>query len=453
MIAPKALKPKTSVSAENDMNKKVHVGSETSKYKDSFYLRSQSASNLPAYFRFPLSDVVTTDPTNQCANYTGILYHGGVFPPRVAKAKGIMPFKSAMDNFNGRKQESSVYEYVKAAQERRVNGHVEADPFRSCSLSGSQAIRFAPRASTENKIPPGISKVIEDIYTKNKNFDSPPVSAKLNESFCYNTPKGEEIYIDLSCIWGAYSKPVIDRMVEIATDDLAKDVFGPNFGYLIAIETCRGHKLMYGAGGGAYQKEQEVNLFGGVQRNEIKAIIPVWGKYMNPFLNFIVHSKDLGCRDLELFAQQHILLLKNLLRNERLKNWREYASSFGNVAKFKSMISSLNSILCQDSITVVVAPLNTEKKSVKIHGIESFVSKDMLCDINLTIDTNDLPNGLHVLKCDASQLSDNKKAIEHLSSTLSEKRLELIKIDACRGVDKFINEYDDLSKLIPVDIF
>lgn len=225
----------------------------------------------------------------------------------------------------------------------------------------------------------------------------------------------------------------------------------------MAIDTLRGHSVKYGGElGTAFKKEEEVNLFGGVRKEEIKSVIPVWGSYMNPERNFILHTTDIECKELREYTSQHIKNNKSILRNEHagiLKNWRDYAHSFGDVAQFSHMVASLKSLLCQKRLNVRIGDGGMKNDPVMIGDMKNIYGNGRFCNISFSLEKGILPAGEHTFTCDAEQLTENEKAIEGFLKRMSKSNLDFICHDVSRGIEEFINEYDSLSKIVPMSFY
>lgn len=427
-------------------------------FDDSFYLNGMNNEDLPQSITGPFAKVLNIDPTAKASNYKGALYHGGYFDPRNIKSNGIPPFKNAMENYNN-SQYKDMYSYIDSAQARRVNGTVKEDPLHSCTRDPKQAIKFAPRASTNGKIPHGIIKKLKEIYA---NKERSSFRSKTGTTVFYDAGKAKNVGIDITIQWGPFSEVVINKLIEMAAESLAEDVFGPCVGYVAAIDTERGHSVTYDSRMGNhgsikkdYTEEQEVNLFGGIRGVETKGFLPVWGKYMNPTNNIVVHTQDSGSIALDNAAKQQCQYNKLMLRSskyDKLTKWKKHAQSFGSMLLYKNLLSSVKQIFTSKTLEISVVNGIGENNIVAIKSRGKIPGVGVVCDVVITVDKRDLSPGDYTLTCNDEQLEDNELAFKEMSMA-NINSLEQIKNDVEAGISQFIDEFEKLAEYIPRDIF
>ncbi|HEH9402129.1 TPA: hypothetical protein SIA35_004246 [Aeromonas sobria] len=440
----------------------------------SFYLESISENKRPSYVRFPLAKIPDVDPTEVSKGKKMTLYHGGFFDPRDVKSEGLLPFKNVMDKFDRFREENpncSMSQYIEDAQLRRVNGNVQSDPFRSCTLEPKQAFKFAPRVPTDDKLPNGIAEYIKSIYKNSESYLHPPLSSKIQTTLWYKTSnEGESIPIDIVVRWGPYTEKVIDNLISVATTDLARDVFGPFFGYAAVVETTRGHPVKYdfrmgdhGAIKKDYREEQEVNIFGGIKGDEIAGFVPVWGAYMNPKNNYIVHPGDTGNSDFDNAVSSQTKYNKFTLKSEeygRLQNWRSLSKSFASQLKFKNMLGGLKRYVSSDSFKVHVIPGSGSEYQIIPEGLDSIFSYGVTCDIMFKVNKDDLKPGNYIFSLSSEDeeeniegLSDLERPFNSAALARTQNMLEQAESDVKSGMCEFIDNFEHLSKIIPRTIY
>lgn len=434
----------------------------------SFYLESISENKRPSYVTFPLAKIPDVDPTAVSKGKKMTLYHGGFFDPRDVKSEGILPFKNVMDKFVRFREENPNYsmsQYIEDAQLRRVNGDFQSDPLHSCTRDPQQALKFAPRVPTDDKLPGGVAEYIKSIYKESKNYRHPPFSSKMFTLWYKTSDARNSIPIDVVVRWGPYTEKVVDNLISVATTDLARDVFGPFFGYAAVIETERAHPVKYdfrmgdhGSIKKDYREEQEVNIFGGIKGDEIAGFVPVWGKYMNPKNNFIVHPGDTGNSNFDNAVSSHIQHNKFTLRSknhDKLKNWKALSESFANQFKFKSMLSDLKGYVASDNLKVKVIPSDGSDNIILPEGLDSVLCYGVTCDITFKVSKNDLKPGSYIFSF-SSEDEDNKEGLSEFDAPFkawTQHMLEQSKIDAESGISGFIDNFECLSKIIPRTIY
>lgn len=432
----------------------INITPDKALLKNSFYLHDMDDEDLPASLVAPLSSIVDVDPTEKVSDYRGLLFYGGFFDPRNINKKGIAPFTNAINNFNNASYKD-MGGYIQSAQLRRVNGTVNEDPLHSCSLDPKQAIKFAPRVKTKDKIPDGIRNKLKEIFAKNMNVR---VGSKIwTTIFCGKNNIG----IDIATHWGPYSEAVLEKLLETAEESLADDVFGPYIGYVAAIDTKRGHYVKYHSGMGDhgsikkdYSEEKEVNIFGGIRGEEIKGVIPVWGKYMNPSNNFVVHTEGSGCSELDKAAKEQCNHNKHMLRStkyDKLRKWREHAKAFGKKFEYDNMISSIKDLCTSQKLEITVTS-GKDNNIVSIKNRNVTRGEGIFFELLFTVDKEELPPGNYTLTCDSEQLKDN---IESFNGIIKANQIGLDRIkEVVEGtIEVFINQLDEMANVIPRNIF
>lgn len=434
----------------------------------SYYLEQLAEKSRPSYVKFPLAQIPDIDPTAVSKVEKMTLYHGGFFDPRDVKSEGILPFKNVMDKFDRFREENPNYsmsQYIEDAQLRRVNGDFQSDPLHSCTRDPQQALKFAPRVPTDDKIPKGVAEYIKSIYKESTSYRHPPFSLKMLTLWYKTSDARNSIPIDVVVKWGPYTEKVVDNLISVATADLARDVFGPFFGYAAVIETERAHPVKYdfrmgdhGAIKKDYREEQEVNVFGGIKGDEIAEFVPVWGKYMNPKNNFIVHPGDTGNSDFDNAVSSKIQHNKFKLRSrnhDKLKNWKALSESFANQFKFKSMLSDLKGYVASDKLKVKVIPGDGSDNIILPEGLDSVFCYGVTCDITFKVSKNYLKPGSYIFSF-SSEDEDNKEGLSEFDAPFkawTQNMLEQSKNDAESGISDFIDNFECLSKIIPRTIY
>ncbi|WP_421216634.1 hypothetical protein [Aeromonas jandaei] len=430
----------------------------------SFYLECLSEDQRPPYVTLPLAKIADSDPTLTKQGDMISLYHGGFFKPQDVKLDGILPFKSTIEFFErirAQNPQFSMSQYIEEAQLRRVNGSYE-DPLYSCTKDPQQAFRFAPRVPTDNKLPTGVSEYIRSIYIGAENYNSPALSSTLSTFFWYEISKDREpILINFTVKWGPYSEKIVDKLVSAAAADLVSGVFGPKFGYVAAIKTERGHKVNYTTSMGDhgsvkqdYKDEKEFNIFGGIKGSEIVGFVPVWGEYMNPQNNFVVHSGGTGDVVLDQALEHQIKHNKHMLmapRYGKLTGWRGLSERFAKQESFNTMINSLiGKYVGDDSFKVMVISGDNGKNIVHPEGADTIYCNGVTCDISFTVSNSDLKPGSYTLYPSPEYNDENQDELERFRKLAAHKArgLEQVKADVDSGIYKFIDGFDILSQVI-----